>query len=311
MKRALLLTLTVLIGTHFANAQTKTVTVDANDALNNNTKIVAQTSIGQIFFTGHQLGTSYAYPSAGIFRAWTDNPNGANNIFFDGITAGTTNFSVRADGQGYFAGNVGISTNAPAAKLHIFSQYDVNQITALKMFYQGTWGTPTYATNFRFIDLNSTESGKVLQVNGTGIGIGYDPPAWSTADKLYINGNVGIGTTDPKGYKLAVNGSAIATAMIVKLNSAWPDYVFKKDYQLPSLQEVKAYIDQNQHLPEIPSEQQITKEGLNLGEMNKLLMKKVEELTLYLIDEHKKNKDQQEQIDQLNKRIELLNNKIE
>jgi thymidylate synthase len=66
----------------------------------------------------------------------------------------------------------------------------------------------------------------------------------------------------------------------------------------------------SEHLPEIPSEQQIAKDGLNLGEMNKLLMKKVEELTLYLIDEHKKNKDQQEQIDQLNKRIELLNNSV-
>ena len=110
---------------------------------------------------------------------------------------------------------------------------------------------------------------------------------------LYIrgDGNVAIGTSDPKGYKLAVNGSAIATSMTVKLNSAWPDYVFKKDYQLPSLQEVKAYIDQNQHLPEIPSEQQIAKEGLNLGEMNKLLMKKVEELTLYLIEKDQRDRE--------------------
>jgi hypothetical protein len=288
MKKTLLLTLVALSSMHFTNAQTKTVTVDANDALNNNTKIVAQTSIGQSFFTGHQLGSTYAYPGAGIFRAWTDQPIGSANYYYDGLTNGTINFSVRADGQGYFAGSVGISTNAPAAKLHIFNQYDVNQTTGLKMFYQGTWGTPAYATNFRFIDLNSTESGKVLQVNGTGIGIGYDPPAWSTADKLYVNGNVGIGTTDPKGYKLAVNGSAIATSMTVKLNSAWPDYVFKKDYQLPSLSEVKAYIDQNQHLPDIPPEQQIAKEGLNLGEMNKLLMKKVEELTLYLIEQNKR-----------------------
>lgn len=127
-------------------------------------------------------------------------------------------------------------------------------------------------------------------------------------------GNVSIGTSDSKGYKLAVNGSAIATSMTVKLNSAWPDYVFKKDYQLSSLEDVKAYIDQNQHLPEVPSEQQIAKEGLNLGEINKLLMKKVEELTLYLIDEHKKKEEQaellskqQEQINQLIKQVELLN----
>ncbi|SDQ01647.1 hypothetical protein SAMN05428975_5911 [Mucilaginibacter sp. OK268] len=125
------------------------------------------------------------------------------------------------------------------------------------------------------------------------------------------NGSVGINTTYiPSSFQFAVNGAMITTSIVVKVRNGWPDYVFKKDYQLPSLQEVKAYIDQNQHLPEIPSEQQIAKDGLNLGEMNKLLMKKMEELTLYLIDEHKKNKDQQEQIDQLNKKIELLINKI-
>lgn len=134
------------------------------------------------------------------------------------------------------------------------------------------------------------------------------------------SGNIGINTFNPKGYKFAVNGSAVATSMTVKLNSAWPDYVFNPTYQLPSLSEVKAYIDQNQHLPEIPSDQEIAKDGLNLGEMNKLLLKKVEELTLYLIEKDKevkaqsqnnyaletKLKIQQEQIDRLNKKMELL-----
>jgi hypothetical protein len=94
--------------------------------------------------------------------------------------------------------------------------------------------------------------------------------------------------------------------MTVKLYSDWPDYVFKKDYQLPSLKEVKAYIDRNQHLQEMPSEQEIAKDGLNLGEMNKLLVKKVEELTLYLIEKDNKDKQQQEQIDQLIKQVKSL-----
>ncbi len=305
MKKILIGSFAMALFSQEVSSQTKALTVDANDVLNNNTKIVAQTSVGQVFFTGHQLGAGYYYP-AGIFRAITDNNNNAANYYFDGITNGATNFSVRADGLGYFANSVGISTNSPTAKLHIFNQYDANQTTSLKMFYQGTWQTPAYATNFRFIDLSSTENGKVLQVNGTGIGIGYDPPAWSTADKLYVNGNVGIGTTDPKGYKLAVNGSAIATSMTVKLNAAWPDYVFKKDYQLPSLLEVKTYIDQNHHLPEIPSEQQIAKDGLNLGEINKLLMKKVEELTLYLIEKDQKEKEKDKILISLQNQINEL-----
>jgi hypothetical protein len=122
-------------------------------------------------------------------------------------------------------------------------------------------------------------------------------------------GNVGVGTADTKGYKFAVNGSAIATSMTVKLYANWPDYVFKKNYQLPSLKEVKAYIDKNRHLPEMPSEQEIAKDGLNLGEMNKLLVKKVEELTLYLIEKDKKDKQQQEQIDQLIKQVKSLRKK--
>jgi hypothetical protein len=112
-------------------------------------------------------------------------------------------------------------------------------------------------------------------------------------------GNVGVNTTDTKGYKFAVNGTAVATAVTVKLNANWPDYVFKKDYTLPALSDVKAFIDQNQHLPEIPSEQEIAKNGQNLGEMNKLLLKKVEELTLYLIENQK-------QINELKIKVSLL-----
>jgi len=108
-------------------------------------------------------------------------------------------------------------------------------------------------------------------------------------------GNVGINTSYiPSGYQLAINGSAIATSVTVKLYATWPDYVFKKDYTLPSLSDVKTYIDKNQHLPEIPSAQEIAKDGINLGEMNKLLLKKVEELTLYLIEKDKEVKEERE-----------------
>jgi hypothetical protein len=126
-------------------------------------------------------------------------------------------------------------------------------------------------------------------------------------------GNVGIGTTDygawtlnNSTYKLAVGGSMIATAVTVKLVANWPDYVFKKDYTLPSLTDVKTYIDQNQHLPEIPSAQQMEKEGVNLGEMNKLLLKKVEELTLYLIEKDKQDTEKNKLLQALQARVSEL-----
>lgn len=145
-------------------------------------------------------------------------------------------------------------------------------------------------------------------------------------------GKISIGTTDNKGYMLAVNGSAIATSMTVKLQSAWPDYVFKKEYQLPALSEVKSYIDKNHHLSEMPSEQEVIKDGINLGEMNKLLTKKVEELTLYLIEKDNaeqtqlqfnqkleaelnaqklSNQAQQQEIEKLNQQLKMLLEKMQ
>ncbi|PTS94694.1 hypothetical protein DBR11_22730 [Pedobacter sp. HMWF019] len=110
-------------------------------------------------------------------------------------------------------------------------------------------------------------------------------------------GNVGIGTTDPKGYKLAVAGNMIAESVKVQLQSAWPDYVFNEDYKLTSLQETEKHIKEKGHLPGIPSAAEVKSEGIDLGEMNKKLLQKIEELTLYILEQ--------------NKRIEKLEHKIE
>lgn len=105
------------------------------------------------------------------------------------------------------------------------------------------------------------------------------------------NGSVGIGTQDTKGYKLAVNGNAIFTKVKVEAYSGWPDYVFEHNYQLPSLMDVEKYILEHKHLPDVPAAAIVEKEGQDLGEMNKILMQKVEELTLYLIEQDKRIKD--------------------
>lgn len=140
------------------------------------------------------------------------------------------------------------------------------------------------------------------------LGTGY---GWYYGNDLVIDGagRVGINTLTPR-EALSVNGNIRSKQVTVELAN-WPDYVFKKDYQLPSLSELKTYIDQNQHLPEIPSEQQIAKEGLNLGEMNKLLMKKVEELTLYLIEKDQKEKKQIETNDILESKLKLQQAEID
>ncbi|MEX6688861.1 hypothetical protein QTN47_15240 [Danxiaibacter flavus] len=101
-------------------------------------------------------------------------------------------------------------------------------------------------------------------------------------------GKVGIGTTSPT-EKLSVNGTVLAKKVRVSQAAAdWPDYVFDSSYELPSLVSVSSFVKENKHLPEMPSALTIEKDGHDLGEVQKLLLKKVEELTLYVIELEKK-----------------------
>jgi hypothetical protein len=119
---------------------------------------------------------------------------------------------------------------------------------------------------------------------------------YGTAEDTYIRGGkdngrvfladnaggaVGIGTTNTAGYKLAVNGSARAKEVVVE--TGWADYVFDEAYKLKDLNEVENFIKQNKHLPNIPSASEIETNGLKVGETQKRMMEKIEELTLYII----------------------------
>ncbi|MFE7088392.1 hypothetical protein ACFU8T_13370 [Sphingobacterium spiritivorum] len=116
------------------------------------------------------------------------------------------------------------------------------------------------------------------------------------------NGNVGIGTTTPT-ERLSVNGNIRAREIKVETNN-WPDYVFEEDYKLTPLAEVETFIKANKHLPEVPSAREIEEDGLSLGEMNKLMMKKIEELTLHLIEKEKRHEI-------LSQRVHMLIEKVD
>jgi uncharacterized coiled-coil protein SlyX len=135
---------------------------------------------------------------------------------------------------------------------------------------------------------------------------------FNTTGDSYFNttGNVAIGTDNPQGYKLAVNGNAIFTSAKVKLKENWPDYVFKRDYKLLSLAELEKFIQQNNHLPEIPSAEEIAKEGIDLGGNQAALLKKIEELTLYIIEQNKTIQEQHKEMQQMKKRMEEIENKV-
>jgi len=106
-------------------------------------------------------------------------------------------------------------------------------------------------------------------------------------DLYFTDGNVGIGTIDTYGYALAVAGKIISTEVTVKEYANWPDFVFEDNYQLKSLASLENYINTNNHLPGVPTAKEVQNEGVKLGEMNAILLQKVEELTLYLIEQEK------------------------
>lgn len=113
---------------------------------------------------------------------------------------------------------------------------------------------------------------------------------------ILSNGNVGIGTSNPGTFKLAVEGKIGAREVNVNNTAPWPDYVFESDYDLPSLAALEAFIKANKHLPQVPTASEVEKSGIALGEMNLILLKKIEELTLYVIK-------QQAEIDSLKKSV--------
>lgn len=139
---------------------------------------------------------------------------------------------------------------------------------------------PDRAGDFFFVYGGEPGMGNIeyLNYNGTG---------WTKTMALDNLGN------------LDVLGRVRASEVVVETPSGWPDYVFAEDYKLPSLDELELFVEENKHLPGLPSATEIAAEGQKIGEMNKLLLQKVEELTLYMIDLKKQNQRLAEKIDEL------------
>ena len=127
---------------------------------------------------------------------------------------------------------------------------------------------------------------------------------WQESMTLDNNGNVGIGTANP-GYKLDVNG-IIRTNEIKVTAGGGADFVFEEDYNLLSLKQVEQHIKENKHLPGIPPAKKLTEEGVSLGDMQTKLLQKIEELTLYTLQQQKQIKMQQKRIEELEKRMSVF-----
>ncbi|WP_051662758.1 hypothetical protein [Flavobacterium sp. KJJ] len=189
-------------------------------------------------------------------------------------------------------GNVGIGTTNPDAKLSVNGDARIKQ----NLFISGSSGGYTtgdnpvlyfgVAGNFSKINVPFGDKMILSSYHGYTFNTSYNGSTPITALTIGITGDVGVGTTTPDA-KLAVNGTIHSKEVKVDL-TGWSDYVFKKLYTLPTLEEVEKHIAEKGHLENIPSEEEVLKNGINLGEMNAKLLQKIEELTLYVVEQNKK-----------------------
>ena len=174
-------------------------------------------------------------------------------------------------------GSVGIGTSAPNQNLSVNGNMTVGTTGSYIMM-----GLSAYTGGGGYLQIQSTGS------NGRDLNLKNYSNASGWQTNLFIageTGNVGVGTITPS-HKLAVNGTIRAKEVIV--DTGWADYVFAEDYRLMPLSEVEAHIDENGHLPGIPTAEDVHANGVGVGEAQSLFLAKLEELTLHLIAQEKR-----------------------
>lgn len=234
---------------------------------------------------------SYAqnnFPPTGNVSIGTTNPQntlevGGSGARFTGAFTETTDFS------GLYAGISGTPRigffNGIAAQ-----NWQIDNASGVIRFFQP--GVTYMELSTAGLMLVNPTTG-IIKANGTA--------------NSYFMGNLGVGTANPDA-KLTVNGTIHTKEVKVDANG-WPDYVFNPTYNLPDLRTVRLYIDKNHHLPDMPSAKDIDEHGVNLGEMVKVQTKKIEELTLYLLEQQQKYEQQNARIAKLEKELAKVSGK--
>lgn len=239
----------------------------------------SNTSGSYNIFTGYDAGTNNTIGHHNIFtgrEAGQSSQTGEYNIFI-GDESGNNN---NGAGNTFIGRQAGNSNSAGNYNLAIGYKAGYHSSGSNNIFLGYKAGSNEINNNRLYIDNSETTKPLIYGKFDT--------------DQLGINTNV-----IPTGYTMAVKGKFISEEIKVQTYANWPDFVFKKEYHLPFLKEVENYIQTNGHLPNIPSACEVEENGILLGEMNAKLLQKIEELTLYIIQQDARFNDQEARLQKL------------
>lgn len=197
-------------------------------------------------------------------------------------------------------GSVGLGTSTPGSRLHLEADAAFHPFVMFNSVSGGNAGLKIQEAASSVAWIWRDGSTDIIRIANSS-------NAYREDFTVLADGRVGIGTSSPaSGYALSVNGKIVSTEVLVDQVANWPDYVFHQEYDLMNLQDLEASIKKNNHLPGIPSAAAVEDNGVLLGDMQKKLLQKIEELTLYTIEQDKQISDLQKKYDEL---VKMLNTK--
>ncbi|NUQ25000.1 MAG: hypothetical protein HUU34_13695 [Saprospiraceae bacterium] len=252
-------------------------------------------TIGKLTFRGltpsnqFQIGASIlAYASGNV----TSNSLPSSLIFRTGLTAAKNQMIITDSGR------IGLGIMTPATSLHIPSEgYQIGFNAAISDNFYNTSDVAAGVRALRWYNGNYGSGNLYMSLTQTGnLGIGEEKPQ----ERLVVKGNalikgketiqdrLFVGTdytphSSLSNYRIFTDGGILCTEVKILFTQNWPDYVFDNNYRLMELKEVEEFIKNNRHLPDVPNVHDIQDNGIDVGEMNAILLRKIEEITLYII----------------------------